>query len=484
MSLTILEEHIDLQPDKVKRFKASAKEDIPKGTIIGVNDPIGIALLPEFVSQRCQNCLVLRGEDLLRCSRCKKAGYCTKQCQKQDWIACHKVLCPLPPSPLVESLDFQILAKIVLFLSKYPTSDFTKSWHRLMPAKGLLAKEANQRHFDIIATTLISLLPEMACKAANTTSADDPKTKAFLIATLGRYHANSFVMHDSDLFPFAEAAFPDGSLYFNHSCYPNAVIDYQSRQQYVRLISDVKRGQEVTLSYTDGAVPRTRRRRMLSDKYGFDCDCEKCQGDLATLDKAVDATKPGSSVEAMKQHFKIEIESTIPSAKYEKWDIDGFSSFVLSSDGLLPLDDNSHRTRLVKLVPTLLKWPTLISSIALQASTSLFYDYLDVQDWPHATQIAKFVMAHYLIAYPVFWPMTGQHAFNVSKSVWNNDKALGEEEAAKQALQYATYAREILLVSQGKTSTVLNDVNIFVDLVESEITKQKQTKQEITDSAT
>jgi hypothetical protein len=51
---------------------------------------------PNVKGQRgCRWCGIT-GMEHLRCSRCKRAHYCSKHCQKQDWNRFHKMLCQAP----------------------------------------------------------------------------------------------------------------------------------------------------------------------------------------------------------------------------------------------------------------------------------------------------------------------------------------------------------------------------------------------------
>ena len=74
--------------------------------------------------------------------------------------------------------------------------------------------------------------------------------------------------------------FPTLSRSFNHSCEPNAVFENVRLRLFVRLITDVRRGEEITISYLNDDEKRKKReyrREMLRMQYNFDCDCVKCE---------------------------------------------------------------------------------------------------------------------------------------------------------------------------------------------------------------
>lgn len=61
---------------------------------------------------------------------------------------------------------------------------------------------------------------------------------------------------------------------FNHACHPHSTCTYCWDEDTNKLtfttLMDVKKGQEITISYT--SKPKT-----LWVNYGFNCDCPKCQ---------------------------------------------------------------------------------------------------------------------------------------------------------------------------------------------------------------
>ncbi|KAF1967831.1 SET domain-containing protein [Bimuria novae-zelandiae CBS 107.79] len=72
------------------------------------------------------------------------------------------------------------------------------------------------------------------------------------------------------------AIFPHASR-FNHSCSPNASFNWNSniQQETIHIIHDVKKGDEITLSYCDMTHEKTLRAWELKH-YGFTCDCLVC----------------------------------------------------------------------------------------------------------------------------------------------------------------------------------------------------------------
>ena len=68
-----------------------------------------------------------------------------------------------------------------------------------------------------------------------------------------------------------------GAALLNHSCAPNCVVIYITGDLLqVRAARDVAIGEELTIAYTDLALPTRIRSAALRGSYGFECDCSRC----------------------------------------------------------------------------------------------------------------------------------------------------------------------------------------------------------------
>jgi hypothetical protein len=71
-----------------------------------------------------------------------------------------------------------------------------------------------------------------------------------------------------------------GSM-FNHSCEPNVTVTFPSNNSKAvfKAAREIKRNEELTISYVDHTMNVDARRRALDFGYGFSCQCPKCVGE-------------------------------------------------------------------------------------------------------------------------------------------------------------------------------------------------------------
>ena len=66
------------------------------------------------------------------------------------------------------------------------------------------------------------------------------------------------------------------SSYFNHSCLSNCHTEGIGDLIYMISITDIKKGEELTVNYIPCDIEYIKRKNLLKAKWGFDCDCELC----------------------------------------------------------------------------------------------------------------------------------------------------------------------------------------------------------------
>lgn len=64
--------------------------------------------------------------------------------------------------------------------------------------------------------------------------------------------------------------------HLNHSCDPNAYVVMDGPKLQLRSLKDIKKGEEIFISYIDPTNPYARRQSELKERWFFDCKCSKC----------------------------------------------------------------------------------------------------------------------------------------------------------------------------------------------------------------
>jgi SET and MYND domain-containing protein len=106
----------------------------------------------------------------------------------------------------------------------------------------------------------------------------------------------------------------------NHSCDYNATVGFDGEELYIKAIRPIKKDEQVFISYIDTTTPNEVRRRELSERFFFDCQCTKCaQGTDTPEDKFTDTPKDTSILEtAEKQALELLQEVTKSDLKPEE----------------------------------------------------------------------------------------------------------------------------------------------------------------------
>lgn len=62
----------------------------------------------------------------------------------------------------------------------------------------------------------------------------------------------------------------------NHSCDYNATVGFDGEELYIKAVRPIKKDEQIFISYIDTTTPNEVRRKELSERYFFDCQCTKC----------------------------------------------------------------------------------------------------------------------------------------------------------------------------------------------------------------
>ena len=74
----------------------------------------------------------------------------------------------------------------------------------------------------------------------------------------------------------------------NHACAPNAKLVCAFTDATIDIVAerDLRRGDEICISYIGPGLGRVRRRQLLRTNYGFGCVCSLCSSEATTTDVA------------------------------------------------------------------------------------------------------------------------------------------------------------------------------------------------------
>ncbi|KAH7133634.1 hypothetical protein EDB81DRAFT_845137 [Dactylonectria macrodidyma] len=213
----------------------------------------------------CAHCL--RPGTPRACSRCHAAAYCDSACQRAAWAAVHGAECKVlrrvaaqgrPGLPTPVRAVVQALLKPEIGDAMRPLEGHVEAWRRSGTWADMEMMAMGASAFAGLGTT-----QENVQKA---------------IGLLCKIQTNAFHRYDADLGQVGIFLEPTLAM-ANHSCIPNAMVQFIGRKAILRAESLIQAGDEIEISYTDYTYPLSRRAEALSP-YNFTCQCLRCSRDL------------------------------------------------------------------------------------------------------------------------------------------------------------------------------------------------------------
>ncbi|TKX23828.1 SET domain-containing protein 6 [Elsinoe australis] len=207
--------------------------------------------------------------DLNYCSGCRRAKYCSRQCQSQSWKRSHKYECRISKSrnpPPLPSLVRCMIQLIIMVKNETISEEEKRDIDRLT---------GNAPHLEPsdtlpVGSAIMSVYDLVRCdpKCADVTIEEVNKS-------LNMVMTNSFSLVHECLDPLGFALDPLIST-ANHSCDPNAVVIFNTARPSIRSIRPIAQDEEICWSYIDANEVRKVRQQQLSNRYRFQCRCPKC----------------------------------------------------------------------------------------------------------------------------------------------------------------------------------------------------------------
>lgn len=115
----------------------------------------------------------------------------------------------------------------------------------------------------------------MAMGTSQFSATQDTFSKDFVAGMYARLLSNSLTLMTPTFDPLGIAV--DALLcHLNHSCDPNTYIAMDGPQMQLRTLRDIKKDEELYISYIDPTMPFARRQSELQQRWFFACKCSKC----------------------------------------------------------------------------------------------------------------------------------------------------------------------------------------------------------------
>ncbi|KAF2009865.1 SET domain-containing protein [Aaosphaeria arxii CBS 175.79] len=262
----------------------------PGDAISVIERPLGTSLDVSRLEDTCSNCFLWttmphadHGEALGArlyvpedarvdvCTGCRSVRYCGKKCQTAAWKRGHKYECKVLKS--INSMPGRSLPKAVFaiidMLSRRKNGLIDdRTWAMLCELDG------HVDHFRM--SEVWSDIELMATGALHYSGTGNTFDRDFVISMLGRVLANSLTIITPSLDPMGIMIDPH-LCRINHSCDPNAFIMMDGPQVSIRPLREIKKDEEVLISYCDTTLPYARRQLDLQTRWFFTCKCSKCK---------------------------------------------------------------------------------------------------------------------------------------------------------------------------------------------------------------
>ncbi|CAM1507137.1 Fc.00g067780.m01.CDS01 [Cosmosporella sp. VM-42] len=253
---------VEIRDHPTKRRGLFATQPFAPGAVILSFTPLLLIPTLTHIQRVCSHCL--KPGTPRACSRCRQAYYCNGTCQQSGWAAGHGKECKALkkvgrglPTPIRAVVQALLIGDIEDGLSELESN--------------LHAWEEGSEHWSDI-----QMMAMAASNFAGFGTSDREVRRA--LELLCKVQTNAFHRHETDLGQIGIFVEPTLAM-ANHSCLPNALVQFMGREAILRAETPIKVGDEIEISYTDYTFPLPKRQDVLSS-YAFLCQCPRCKDDL------------------------------------------------------------------------------------------------------------------------------------------------------------------------------------------------------------
>ncbi|XP_038063936.1 histone-lysine N-methyltransferase SMYD3-like isoform X2 [Patiria miniata] len=246
--------------------------DVKAGTLLLTEKPYEFVLQNIERGYYCDQCLTKRDEILHKCSACKFAYYCNKDCQRAAWTS-HKLECEgiTRVSPNIPSDHIRLMARL--------------SRKRKQQAPALNGSSTFPTHIDQLQSVPTDLRGDTQLEFSSWLytlrrfMGDGEASNmqpAEVLEMFGRMRCNTCDISDGELHSMGIGLYLKFSM-FNHSCDYNCIAIHTGTTVNVRTTRDIPANKECFLSYVDVLKPTATRNNILRNVFQFSCKCPTCR---------------------------------------------------------------------------------------------------------------------------------------------------------------------------------------------------------------
>ncbi|CAK8672384.1 histone-lysine N-methyltransferase SMYD1-like [Clavelina lepadiformis] len=251
-----------------------ANKKFETGQLVLRQQPYAYVVMSAHADAVCHYCLASPPPDkqakpLAKCTACKYARYCSKECQKKAWPD-HKPECSAmqrvnPGKPVDQT---RLVARILWRKQKDAESG----------AKQLVEIETLEDHLDKRNKEEKDALDEKVYSFGDYFTYDEmPESDQEMLHLFATIDCNAVGLNDHrNLQAIGVGIFPVASL-LNHDCNANCVAMNNGTKLEIRALRKIEKDEELCICYVDCLNTTEQRKEKLMSQYYFDCKCQMCE---------------------------------------------------------------------------------------------------------------------------------------------------------------------------------------------------------------
>ena len=246
-----------------------AKGALGRGEVVLEARPMGCAVNDKYSELVCHYCFgllpTIKAMQVKCSGGCGGVVYCKKQCAEADklhQIGECQVLRTWNQQPSGQSKSTRGLRVFMRAVYMYAGDKGMAQLSELLEAEEGAEGDANMLSMAQVVNRFVMEEARM------------PVAKLARLISQAKRNVHAIV--DVEGHNLGHGLYPVAS-FFNHSCWPNAVVSFQGQTLVVRALRDIQPAEEVTIAYAELYCPRNLRRQQLQAKKYFLCECTRCQ---------------------------------------------------------------------------------------------------------------------------------------------------------------------------------------------------------------